>query len=458
MTGGELEFLSAAEIAARVSSGTLSAVDLTEARLARAQAINPSINAFVTLLPNLALAQAQRVDSLVRAGTPPGPLAGVPLAIKDLADIAGVVTTSGGHARFHHTPEATAPAVQRLIDAGAVIVGKTNLHEFAYGVTNINPHFGPVRNPWDRSRIPGGSSGGSAAALAAGLVAGALGTDTGGSIRIPASLCGIVGLKPTYGAIPVDGITPLSWTLDHAGPMTTTVRDAAIMFTVMAGQERRPAPPPDLAGLRVGVPRPFFWERLDDDVASLGDAALAALADCGATVRDVDLHAADLAGSAVAVIISVEATSIHDSRLRLSRAAFGDDVRVRLERGFFVPATDYVQALGAREFVTNFFEAGLALVDVVVMPTTAAAAPRIDGEESRPSDRSLAMSVQLTRMTNPFNLTGLPALSVPCGFTPGGLPVGLQIVGRRHGEATVLRVGEAYQRVTDWHLRRPSLG
>jgi len=380
------------------------------------------------------------------------------VAIKDLADVAGVVTTSGGHARFHHTPDATAAVVQRLIDAGAVIVGKTNLHEFAYGVTNINPHFGPVRNPWDRSRIPGGSSGGSAAVLAAGLVAGALGTDTGGSIRIPAALCGIVGLKPTYGVVPVDGITPLSWTLDHAGPMATTVRDAAVMFAVMAGQPPLPVPAGDLRGLTVGVPRPFFWERLDDEVASLGTAALDVLKESGATIRDIEAHYADLAGSAVAVIISVEATSIHDARLRMRRVDFGEDVRVRLERGFFVPAVDYLQALGAREYVTRFFEASLQLVDVLVMPTTPTAASRIDGEEDNLAERSLAMSLQLTRMTNPFNLTGLPALSVPCGFTRGGLPVGLQIVGRRHDEATVLRVGEAYQNATGWHRHRPPLG
>jgi aspartyl-tRNA(Asn)/glutamyl-tRNA(Gln) amidotransferase subunit A len=456
MRSDQLQFLPATEIAARISSGAISAVDVTESVLARAQATNPSINAFITLLPELALDQAQRVDALVRVGADPGPLAGVPVAIKDLADVAGVPTTSGGHPRYHHTPDATAPVVQRLIDAGAVIVGKTNLHEFAYGVTSINPHFGPVRNPWDRSRIPGGSSGGSAAALAAGLAAGALGTDTGGSIRIPASLCGIVGLKPTYGLVPVEGITPLSWTLDHVGPMASTVRDAAVMFAAMAAQPLPPVPTGNLTGLTVGVPRRFFWEQLAGEVASLADGALAVLKDRGAAVHDVDVQYAELAGSAVAIIISVEAASIHDSRLRLSRAAFGEDVRVRLERGFFVPAVDYLQALAAREFVTRFFEASLRLVDVLVMPTTPVAASPINGEGNSPSERSLAMSLQLTRLTNPFNLTGLPALSVPCGFTREGLPVGLQIVGRRHDEATVLRVGEAYQAATEWHLRRPS--
>jgi aspartyl-tRNA(Asn)/glutamyl-tRNA(Gln) amidotransferase subunit A len=457
MTNSDLEFLPATEIAARVSSGALSAVSVAEAALTRARALNPSTNAFVTLLPDLALAQAERVDAMVRAGSNPGVLAGVPVAIKDLADVAGVATTSGAHPSFHHTPEATAPVVQRLIDAGAVIAGKTNLHEFAYGVTSINPHLGPVRNPWDRSRIPGGSSGGSAAALAAGLAAGALGTDTGGSIRIPASLCGIVGLKPTYGVVPVEGITPLSWTLDHAGPMTTTVRDAAVMFAVMAAQPPLLVPTGHLTGLTVGVPRRFFWEQLDAEVASLAEGALAVLQDRGATIHDLDVQYADLAGNAVAIIISVEATSIHDSRLRLFRAAFGEDVRVRLERGFFVPAVDYLQALGARAFLTTSFEASLVTGDVLVMPTTPAAASPVDGEGTSPSERSLAMSMQLTRLTNPFNLTGLPALSVPCGFTREGLPVGLQIVGRRHDEAAVLRVGEVYQAATEWHLRRPPL-
>ena len=447
---------SIADTAAAVASGEVSAVELTDATLTRIHAIYPSLNAFVTVLPDLAMEQARQVEAHVRAGRDPGPLAGVPMAIKDLADIATVQTTSGGHRLFHHTPDATAPVVQRLVDAGAVIVGKTGLHEFAYGVTNVNPHFGPVKNPWDPSRIPGGSSGGSAAALAAGLVPAALGTDTGGSIRIPASLCGVVGLKPTYGTVPVERLTPLSWTLDHAGPMTRTVRDAATVFAVMAGREPLPAGSVDAGGIRIGVPRPFFWERLEADVATLAEASLAVLKDQGATLQDVEVPYAELAGSAVMIIISVEATAVHTTRLRLARARFGEDVRVRLERGFFVPAVDYLQALGAREFLRHFFTRSLALVDVLVMPTTPSAALLIEGEESQ-SERSLAMSMQLTRLTNPFNLTGLPALSVPCGFTPDGLPVGLQIVGRPHDEATVLRVGEVYQEATAWHLRRPTI-
>lgn len=457
MTAPDVTSLAATEIAARVASGELAASAVAEAVLERIGALNPSLNAFTLILPDLARAQAERVDARVRAGADPAPLAGVPVAIKDLADVAGVPTTAGGHADFHHVPDRTAPVVRRLIEAGVVIVGKTNLHEFAYGVTNINPHFGPVRNPWDRARIPGGSSGGSAAALAAGLSAGALGTDTGGSIRIPAALCGVVGLKPTYGAVPLAGLTPLSWTLDHAGPMTRTVRDAAVMFPVMAGRPPLPTPDLHLDGVRVGVPRRFFWDELDDEVGPLVQGAVDTLRRLGAAVSDIAVSHAELANSAVAIIISAEATAVHEDRLRSHRTAFGEDVRTRLERGFFVPAPDYVQALRARIHLTRLFTTAMADVDVMVMPTTVTVAAPIDAEGIPVSERSLAMSPQLTRFTNPFNLTGLPALSVPCGFTRGGLPVGLQIVGKPFDEATVLRAGEAYEQATDWHLRRPLL-
>lgn len=389
----------------------------------------------------------------------------MPVAIKDIVDVAGIPTTAGAHQRFHRFPQQDALLAARLRAAGAVFVGKTNLHEFAYGVTNINPHFGPTRNPWDPSCIPGGSSGGSAAAVAAGLCAAAVGTDTGGSIRIPASLCGIVGIKPTFGRVEVTGIVPLSWTLDHAGPLTRTVRDAALLLWVTAGGDGRvqpvPGPPFDgvvdrgISGLRVGVPRSFFWERLITDVQTRAEAALGVLRRLGAVVSDVEVPHAAETGSAASLILAVEAATLHEDSIRSHPEAYGIDLRTRLERGLFVPASDYVTAQRARGFLTRECRRVLADVDVLVMPTTVTAATPIEEGTANASGVSLAMSFQLTRCTNPFNLTGLPALSVPCGFTSQGLPVGLQIVGKPWDEATVLRVGHAYEQATPWHTRRP---
>lgn len=460
-------FAPAAEIARLVGGGDVSARAVTEAFLARVEAVAPTLNCFITVMAGAVLEQAQRVDAAIRAGMAPGPLAGVPIGIKDIVDVAGVPTTAGAHRRFHSYPHVDAPVVTRLRNAGAVIIGKTSLHEVAYGVTNVNPHFGPTRNPWDLVRIPGGSSGGSAAAVAAGLCAAAIGTDTGGSIRIPAALCGVVGIKPTYDVVPRTGVRPLSWTLDHIGPLTRTVRDAALLLTIMAGEDTteatKPAPAFDaslddgISRLRVGVPRRFFWEHLHEGIEGRCEDAVRALGRLGAEICDVEMPHAGDAGSAVAVIIAVEAAAVHEQRLRADADAFGEDVRIRLERGFFVSGTDFVQAQRARTYLTRTFVRVLEDVDILVMPTTSMPAPSIEEEHASAADASLAMSLTLTRFTNPFNLTGLPALSVPCGFTAEGLPVGLQIVGRPFDDATVLRVGHAYEEATEWHTRRPPL-
>jgi aspartyl-tRNA(Asn)/glutamyl-tRNA(Gln) amidotransferase subunit A len=460
MTGDELAFAPAADIAERVREGASTAVETTAAVLARIRKQQPRLNCFITVLTDQALAQAQAVDGDRAAGRAQGALAGVPIAIKDIVDVAGTVTTAGAHRRLHHLAAADAAVTARLRAAGAVIIGKTGLHEFAYGVTNQNPHFGPVRNAWDPARIPGGSSGGSAVAVSAGLCAAAVGTDTGGSIRIPAALCGVVGLKPTYGRVPVDGIVPLSWSLDHAGPLTRTVRDAALLFQVMAGPAGS-GPRPitrgegDLRGVRVGVPRVFFWERLESEVAQMAEAALGVLRDLGADVADCELPYAASAGPAAAVVMSAEATAFHEPRLRASPEVYGDDVRTRLERGMFLSAADFVLGLRARRFLRREFARAFEAADVLVTPTTQAAAARIEEDPHAAPESSLAMSVQLTRFTNPFNVTGFPALSVPCGFTRDGLPVGLQFVGPPGGEAEVLRAGEAYERAAGWGTRRP---
>ncbi|MDR7495085.1 MAG: amidase [Armatimonadota bacterium] len=459
----EIAFLPAVDLARRVRRAELSAHQVTEVFLERIERLQPRLNAFTQILSDTALDQARAIDEAARRGRPLGPLAGVPVAVKDIVDIAGTTTTAGAHPAFHRVATTDAPLVARLRAAGAVIIGKTGLHEFAYGVTNFNPHFGPVRNPWDPTRIPGGSSGGSAAAVAAGLCAGAVGTDTGGSIRIPASLCGVVGLKPTFGRIPLEGVTPLSWSLDHAGPLARTVEDAALLFEVMAGGDPEravsaaPTGPPDLRGLRVGVPRPFFWERLDGEVAHLADAAVRALGDLGAAIRDLELPYASSAGAAAAVVMSVEAAAVHERRLRGQAGHFGRDVRTRLLRGFFLSGPDYLLGRKAQRFLRRAFLQVFDQVDALVTPTTPVAATPIAEEGDAAATTSLAMSAQLTRFTNPFNVTGLPALSVPCGYTRAGLPVGVQLVGPPDGEPVILRLAAAYEAAARRWLR-PALG
>jgi len=466
----DLCFSSISDLASRVAARELTALEVVRSFLSRIDHINPAVNAYMVVTAEQAEEDARRVDREIAKGRTPGVLGGVPLGIKDLIDVGGVPTAAGAHRRFHYTPERDAPVISRLRRAGAVILGKTNLHEFAYGVTNINPHTGPVRNPWDPSRIPGGSSGGSAAAVAAGLCAGALGSDTGGSIRIPSSLCGTVGLKPTYDRISRAGVVALAWTLDHLGPITRTTRDAALLLRVMAGADPgdpasvKAEPPPfdepsedGLSGIRIGVPRGFFWERTHSEVYAAATGALRVLADRGATILDVDLPHAEDAGKAVAIILSVEATAYHERRLRGSLGAYGDDLQVRLLRGFFIPGTDYVLAQRARAFITHEFLSAFHGVDVLVTPTTTVPARPIEEDPGAGAAVSLTMSTELTRFTNPFNLTGMPALSVPCGFARDGLPIGLQIVGKPFDEALVLRVGHAYEQATEWRKRRPAM-
>lgn len=451
-------YATAQEIAARVSSHAVSAVDITETTLERIADYDQRLNSFVRVVPERALEAARDVDGAVRAGKLVGPLAGVPVALKDIIDLAGVPTTAGAHRLFHYTPTTDASVVTRLRSAGAVIVGKTGSHEFAYGVTNINPHTGPVRNPWDLARIPGGSSGGSGAAVAAGFVAAALGTDTGGSIRIPASLCGVTGFKPTFGRVPVDGVVPLSWTLDHVGPLARTAADAAVLFSVLAQVPEVLAElSRGIPGLRLGVPEGFFWEELDRDVMSGCQDAVRVLTSGGAVQRSIAFPHASECGAAAAVILAAEAAAYHERRLREHPDAFGEDVRVRLDRGLFLSAADYLAAQRARTFLLREATRALERVDVLVIPTTPDPAARIEGDASQGARAALALSVRYTRCTNPFNLLGFPALSIPCGLSRDGLPIGLQIVGRPFDDATVLRVGHAYQQLTDWHKRQPSI-
>ena len=464
MDDATLCYRSIAELARDLRRGTLSPVEVTEASLRRIERLEPRLNAFIVVLAERALAEARQAERELRAGTSRGPLHGVPIALKDLVDVAGVPTTAGSGPRRDVLAATNATITRRLRAAGAVLIGKTNLHECAYGVTSANPHFGPVCNPWRLECVPGGSSGGSGAAVAAGLCAGAVGSDTGGSIRIPASLCGIVGLKPTYGLVSRAGVVALSWSQDHLGPMTRTVEDAALMLGALAGPDVRDPASANvesadyltrlghgLAGLRVGVPRAYFWEQLDPAVERSTAAALGALERLGGRVREVDLPLMDEAMAAQQVISFAEAAAYHEADITSRPGAFGLDVRERLQAGLAVRAVDYLRAQRVRARLIEVMGAAMRGVDLLATPATPVVAPPIEG-----ADAALLRG-PLTRCTGPFNLTGLPALALPCGFTAEGLPIGLQFVGRAFNEATVLRAGHALEAALDLTWRRPPL-
>jgi aspartyl-tRNA(Asn)/glutamyl-tRNA(Gln) amidotransferase subunit A len=464
MRAAEVTTLTLAEAAALIQRRELSPVDLTEAYVRRIESLDPELNAFITATPDAARAAARSAEDEIARGNNRGPLHGIPLAIKDLFDTAGVRTTGGSKILGGNVPAADSGAVERLNAAGAVMVGKLNLHEFAFGATGVNPHYGPARNPWDTTRITGGSSSGSGAAVAAGECLGALGTDTGGSIRIPASLCGITGLKPTFGRVTRRGVLPLSWSLDHAGPMARTAKDCALMLQALAGEDAldpscsREAVPDyaaalreDVAGLRIGVPAEFFYDDVDSEVESAVRAAIEVLRGRGADVREVSLPMIADAPTAVGAIMLPEALAFHQRWLAERPDDYGEDVRFRLENGATYLALHYVQAQRFREMiVARWREEVFAKVDIIATPTTLRSAPLIE-------EGDLRTTFRLIRNTNPLNLLGIPAISVPCGYTDGGLPIGLQLAGPWWDEPTVLRAAHAYQQATDWHARRPNL-
>jgi aspartyl-tRNA(Asn)/glutamyl-tRNA(Gln) amidotransferase subunit A len=453
------------DIAARMAQGSLSPVDVTAALLDRIGTLDPGIQAFECLNEN-ALADAQRLADELSHGVLRGALHGVPIAVKDNYLTADMPTTAGSHAPGYAFPLADSAAVARLRAAGAVLIGKTRTHEFAWGTETP-----PTRNPWDPSRIPGGSSGGSGAALAARLAYGALGSDTGGSIRIPASLCGVVGLKPTFGRVSRAGIVPHSWSLDHAGPLALSVRDAALLLEVLAGYDPADAGSAGVAvpdfraalhdgieGLRIGVCRNHFFGRNEAEVEARVEEAIADLAALGAHVIDFELPNLQYGLGAIFAIELASSSAYHDKGLqRGATAAMADDVRTLVEIGRLVSASDYLKAEQLRALLIEDFAAVFRRVDVIVTPASPVTAWQrgqrsviTGGVEESP----LAAS---WRLTYPFNLTGSPALSLPCGFDSRGLPVGLQIAGRPFDEATVLRVGQAYENLHEWNAVLPAI-
>jgi aspartyl-tRNA(Asn)/glutamyl-tRNA(Gln) amidotransferase subunit A len=457
MIPADLPFASISEIAKLFRARKLSPVELTKLLLGRIEQLNSKLNAYLTVTVDLALAQAKKAEAeLFRSKTrrDRGPLHGIPISLKDNIYTKDIRTTAGSKVLKDFIPPHDAQIVTQLYEAGAVLLGKTNLHEFAYGVTTNNPHFGPSRNPWDLTRIPGGSSGGSAAALAGGLCYGSIGTDTGGSLRIPAALCGIVGFKPTFGRVSVDGVIPLSPRLDCVGPMARSAADAALLLDpiFVRGQGEAPLSKATkgkaLPGFRLGVPREFFLKIVSMEVEQVFEQALRELHKLGATLREVSiplLHQTEDAGNQIAW---AEATHYHQGAgwFPARAADYGEDVRIRLELGAKVPATAYLHALEIRESFIGGFHAAMAdaKIDALVVPTVPIPAPSIGQETTAISGTNHPTRALLLRNNRPANLAGLPAISIPCGLTPDSLPVGLQLIGCVTDEALLLRVAQAF--------------
>jgi aspartyl-tRNA(Asn)/glutamyl-tRNA(Gln) amidotransferase subunit A len=457
------------QLAPLLRAREVSPVELTEAYLDRIARLDPLLNTYIRVMADEAREAAQTAEREIANGTYRGPLHGVPLGIKDLYDVAGVPTTMGSKVLRDNIPTRDAAVVARVKEAGAIVLGKQNLHEFAFGITSENPHYGMVRNPWNPERVPGGSSGGTAAGVAAGLCAAGIGSDTGASVRAPASFCGVVGLKPTYGRVSLAGALPLAWSLDHPGPITRSVADCALVLQAIAGYDARdPAtsrePVPNFSqeldggvqNLRVGVPREYFFELAEPDVDRLVREAITALERLGARVVDVSLpHVAhsQVAGN---VIMSSEAASWHATWLEERPEDYGPDVRARIQGGLLVRAVEYLSSQKMRTLVQQDFASAFGRVDVVVAPTTPIVAPPIGHTFEAVGPLNVAPRSIANRATVPCNLTGMPAISVPCGFSDG-LPVGLQIMAPAFAEPLVLRVAAAYEQASRWRLRKPEL-
>lgn len=467
-----LTFASVTELVRMIATKQVSPVEVVRAHLERITALDGSLKSFITVTADAALAAARGAEAAMTAGRPLGPLHGVPLGLKDLYDTAGVRTTGGSKILAQRVPSADATVVRRLRDAGMISLGKLNMVEFAYGPEGLNPHYGHARNPWDPRvhRMTGGSSSGSGASVAAGLVPVALGSDTGGSIRIPCSLCGLTGIKPTYGRVSRAGVLPLSWSMDHVGPMTRSAADAALVLGAMAGYDAAdptssvlPVPDymaaltGDVRGLRVGLLRSFFLESATLEVRAAVEAAARALEKAGAVVDDVALPSIRHVAAGALAVVAAEAMTYHAAWLRSRRADYDPEVSTRLMVGAFVTGVHYVRGQQARALIRREVDDALVRHDVLVAPATPIPAPAIDERQTALGDGASDVRSALIRLTRPFNFSGHPACSVPCGFSGGGLPIGLQIVGRPFDEATVLRAADAYQRVTDWHTRRPVL-
>jgi aspartyl-tRNA(Asn)/glutamyl-tRNA(Gln) amidotransferase subunit A len=465
-----LAFLSIQDASALVRAKKVSPVELTQACLRRIERLNPELNAFITVTADSALAEARQAEAEIRQGRWRSALHGIPIALKDLVDTAGVRTTAGSGLFKNRIPTEDAEVVRRLRTAGAVFLGKLNMHEFAYGGSSAISYFGPVRNPWNPAHSPGGSSGGSAAAVAAHLCYGAIGSDTGGSIREPASYCGIVGFKPTYGRVSTTGVIPLSWSLDHLGPMTRTTRDAALMLNVIAGYDARDTGSVDtrvpdytasLAAApspwRLGVPRAYFYEGLHPEIQAAMEVALSVLKTLGGAQLDIPPLATDATYSSVmapyVAILTAEAYAYHQEYVAKTPELYQAPTAERIRAGANVTTSTYIQSRRQLEQIRRSISRVFDGVDLLITPTAPVPPFAIAELESDPAT-ARAKELLMLHNTRPFDMFGLPTISVPCGFTRSGLPIGMQITGPPGAEAAVLRLAHTYEQATDWHEHR----
>ncbi|MGH9633883.1 MAG: amidase [Candidatus Angelobacter sp.] len=460
-SAGQLHLLDLSEASRAVQKKEVSPVELTQACLARIEKLNPHLNAFITVTGTEALDAARKAEAEIARGEWKGPLHGIPLAVKDLIETAGVKTTAASAVLQDNVPNADAEVIRRLKSAGAILLGKLNLHEFAYGGSGVIGHFGPARNPWNTAHITGGSSSGSAAAVAACLCYGAIGTDTTGSIRLPAACCGITGLKPTYGLVSARGVIPLSWSLDHVGPMARTAADAALMLQVIAaydpqdiGSQKFPpvyypsAIEESIATLRIGVAHDY-WNEVDGEIKSAVDSAVAALGKMISGAQEVELST-----ETDRTLVRCEAYAYHQKYLPEKEKSYDPETLRRIGSGADVTAPQYIQAqrelLQQRRQILQMFER----IDLILTPTTPMLAPTFTELQAAP-DQLRNKEMIMLRNTRPFNVYGLPSISVNCGFSKSGLPIGLQIIGAPGSEGSVLGLAHAYQKQTDWHKHKP---
>ncbi len=459
------------ELAQAIRSGNVSSVEATSDCIRRIDQHDGRVNAFISLEREAVLEAAAAADSDLARGVVRGPLHGVPLAHKDMFYRQGRVSTCGSAIRRNYVPDVTATVLERLAASGALYLGSLNMSEFAAGPTGHNQHFGDCRNPWNTEHISGGSSSGSGASVAARFVPGALGSDTGGSVRLPAAICGVVGLKPTYGLVSRHGCMPRAWSLDCVGPLTRTVRDCALMTEVIAGEDAcDPSTVPGrprgyLDGLeagvskrRVGVPTSYFYAAVDDEVRAILDRSLAVLREAGAEIVEVALPDMAPLFAMGDSISKCEAATIHEEWMRTRPEAYGAHTFTRVEAGFHVPAIRYIKALTLRRrYLEEFLDTVFSRVDLLHAPAIGMPVPTIAETEHTDTAAVPALVASLTRLTRPMNYLGLPALSVPCGFTASGLPVAFQLIAVPFAEADLFAAGDAYQRATNWHQRTPTL-
>ncbi len=453
------------ELSGQIRRRTISPVELTRDCLARIEKLNPALNAFITVTAESALDQATTAQDEIQRGDWRGSLHGIPIGLKDLIDTAGVRTTAASAMFKDRVPAEDAEVVRRLKEAGAILIGKQNLHEFAYGGSSVVSCFGEVRNPWDTARITGGSSGGSAASVACGLGFGAIGTDTAGSIRLPASICGVVGLKPTYGRVSARGVIPLSWSLDHVGPIATSVADAAIMLQAIAGYDPQDSMSTDRSmpdflkasvaegsrSLRVGIPRDFFYADMDSEIATAMEHALVVLRNLTAEMREISLPV-----DVDRTLQSAESYAYHAEFVAKTPELYQPETLRRIRSGADISAADYIHARRKLDESRRAIQALFRDVDLLVTPTTPIPPPALAELKEKP-DLLRPREITMLRNTRPVNVWGLPAISVPCGFTSSGLPIGLQIIGPHWREDQVLQLAHAFEQATEWHKSIPKI-